>query len=79
MVPLRATEGAADMPSPSCGAVIYLCGYVFMWGMRRDIMQSDTHGFKQTGVSAFSFTDRRRGNFAITDRTSLRSADDTNI
>ncbi len=30
MVPLWATEGAADMPSPSCGAVIYLCGYVFM-------------------------------------------------
>ena len=28
MVPLWATEGAADMPSPSCGAVIYLCGYV---------------------------------------------------
>ena len=25
MVPLWATEGAADMPSPSCGAVIYLC------------------------------------------------------
>ena len=30
MVPLWATEGAADTPSPSCGAVIYLCGYVFM-------------------------------------------------
>ena len=30
MVPLWATEEAADTPSPSCGAVIYLCGYVFM-------------------------------------------------
>ena len=27
MVPLWATEGAADMPSPSCGVVLYLC----MW------------------------------------------------
>ena len=30
MVPRWATEGAADMPSPSCGAVSYLCGYVLL-------------------------------------------------
>ena len=60
MVPLWATEGAADMPSPSCGAVIYLCGYVFQLYLCRYYEIMYGAGFKKGDTVSLLDTFRRQ-------------------
>ena len=58
MVPLRATEGAADMPSPSCGAVIYCDGHVALifFALAKLSFRKGCHRFDRFGLSGVVIT-----------------------